>query len=185
LVNTTYAQFSNHLTPDLGLVLTCIESYSIQVGEKLRLRTEDDPLQRSAEIKSLRNDLEELGRKLEFQTEHGNGWDVRWLEKGREIYVFNTTSTAALARHLLAGRAADEDAQRCLVLPGGRAHLANFKLLRDPRLSQVVTMEGWQFIKFRLLRHLVAKEELDRHVLKTVLGLDPIAEQEAAQIPLF
>jgi hypothetical protein len=31
----------------------------------------------------------------------------------------------------------------------------------------------------------MAEDELDRYALKTVLGLDPIVEQEVAQIPLF
>jgi hypothetical protein len=35
------------------------------------------------------------------------------------------------------------------------------------------------------LRRLLAEGDLDRHALKTVLGLDPIVEQETAQIPLF
>jgi hypothetical protein len=185
LINATYACFSGPLTPDLALVLVCIESYSVQKDEALRLRPEDDPLQRSAELKALRNDLAELGKRLGFKVKRSGGWDVRWLEKGREAYVFDVASTAALARHLLARRSADEEAQRCLVLPGGRSHLATFKLQRDPRLARVVETEKWQFIKFRLLRRLLVEEELDRHALKTVLGLDPIAEQEAAQIPLF
>jgi hypothetical protein len=78
-----------------------------------------------------------------------------------------------------------EGAQRCLVLPGGRAHLATFKIQRDPRLSRAVEVDGWEFVKFRHLRRLLAEDDLDQHALKTVLGLDPIVEKEAAQIPLF
>jgi hypothetical protein len=185
LINATYTRLSGSLTPDLALVLVCIESYSVQEDETLRLRAEDDPLQRSVEVKTLRRELAELGKRLGFRIKRGRGWDVRWLEEGKEAYVFGISSTASLAQHLLTKRAADEGAQRCLVLPGGRSHLANFKLQRDPRLANVVLIEEWQFIKFRLLRRLVAEEALDRHALKTVLGLDPIAEQEAAQIPLF
>jgi hypothetical protein len=185
IVNATYAQLSGPLTPELGLVLVCVESYSVQRDEMLSLRPEDDPLQRGAELKALRADLMELGKRLGFSTRRGGQWDVRWLEEGKESHVFALSSTAALVRHLLARHDADEGAQRCLVLPGGRSHLATFKLQRDPRLAQIVEQDGWQFIKFRLLRRLIAEEELDRHALKTVLGLDPIAEQEAAQIPLF
>jgi hypothetical protein len=185
LINATYAHLSGPLTPDLALVLVCIESYSVQVGETLHLRAEDDPLERSAEVKALRKELVELGKRLGFRVKHGRGWDVRWLEEGTETYVFAASPRASLALYLLAGRTADEGAQRCLVLPGGRSHLATFKLQRDPRLADVVVTERWQFVKFRLLRRLVSEETLDRYALKTVLGLDPIAEQEAAQIPLF
>ena len=185
LVNAVYAHFPGPLTPDLKLVRVCIDSYSVREGERLRLRPEDDPLRRAAEVKALRGDLAELGQRLRFEVEQRSGWDVCWLEAEREAYVFTISATAALGLYLLARRAAGEGAQRCLVVPGGRAQLIGLKLQRDPRLARAVAADGWQFIKFRHLRRLMAEEELDRHALKTVLGLDPIAEQEAAQIPLF
>jgi len=186
LVNAVYACFPGPLTPDLALVLVCIESYSVQEGETLRLRSEDDPQRRATELRALRDDLAELGKRLGFRARRrGGDWDVRWLEEGQEVYVFAISATAALGSHLLVERAADAEAQRCLVLPGGRAQLVGLKLQRDPRLARAVEAGRWQFIKFRHLRRLVAEEELDRHALKTVLGLDPIVEREAAQIPLF
>ncbi len=77
------------------------------------------------------------------------------------------------------------DAQRCLVVPGGRARLIDLKLQRDARLASAAKVGDWQFIKFRHLRRLMEKGDLDRYAFKTVLGLDPIIEQEGAQIPLF
>jgi hypothetical protein len=185
LVNAVYACFSGPLTPDLPLVLVCIDSYSLSEGGALRLRSEDDPLQRAAELRVLCADLEALGKRLGFRVKRKGAWDVRWLEEGREVYLFAVSSTATLGSHLLDRRKAAEGAQRCLVLPGGRAQLATFKLQRDPRLRRAVEIDGWQFIKFRHLRRLLAEEELDRYALKTVLGLDPIVEREATQIPLF
>jgi hypothetical protein len=185
LVNAIYAHFSGSLTPDLALVLVCIDSYSVQEADRLRLRPEDDSLRRAAELTMLRDDLVELGTRLGFEVSRRGGWDVRWLEEGQEAYVFDVSAMVALERHLLVRRTVDEGAQRCLVVPGGRAALVSFKLQRDPRLARAVHVDGWQFIKFRHLRHLVAKDDLDSHALKTVLGLDPIVEQEAVQIPLF
>jgi hypothetical protein len=92
---------------------------------------------------------------------------------------------AAVASYLLDAELPTVEAQRCLVVPGGRARLIDLKLQRDPRLASAVYAEGWQFIKFRHLRRLMAKKDLDRYAFKTVLGLDPIVEQEGAQIPLF
>jgi len=185
LVEVVYARFPGPLTPDMALVRACIDSYSVREGETLRLRPEDDPLRRTAELRTLRDDLVELGERLGFKVRRRCGWDVCWLREGREAYVFDISATVALGFHLLTRRATDEGAQRCLVVPGGRAGLVGFKLQRDPRLARAVEVDGWQFIKFRHLRRLVAEEELDHHALKTVLGLDPIVEQEAAQIPLF
>ncbi|MCP4536285.1 MAG: hypothetical protein GY832_03990 [Chloroflexi bacterium] len=185
LVNVVYAHFSGDLTPDLALILVCIDSYSVQKADTLRLRPEDDSLRRAAELTMLRDDLAELGTRLGFEVSRRGGWDVRWLEEERETYVFDVSAMVALERHLLIKRTVDEGAQRCLVVPGGRAALVSFKLQRDPRLTQAVQADGWQFIKFRHLRQLVAKDDLDSHALKTVLGLDPIVEQAAVQIPLF
>ena len=196
LVGAVYARFPGHLTPDLALVRVCVDSYSLREGEALRLRPEDEPGRRAAELVAVCADLVELGERLAFEVREGDGWDVCWLEDGREAYVFAISDTAALAPRLLGppvlsvgvGAVAGptgEGVQRCLVLPGGRAQLVGLKLQRDPRLARAVEAGGWQFIKFRHLRRLVAEEELDRYAFKTVLGLDPIAEQEAAQIPLF
>ena len=185
LVNSVYGRFPGPLTPDLTLVQTCIDSYSVQRGETRHLRPEDDAGRRAAEVEALRGDLAALGKRMGFQVRLEGGWDLRWLEKGRETHAFAISATAALGPYLLRKRAADEGAQRCLVLPGGRAQLVGLKLQRDPRLAGAVKTDGWQFVKFRHLRRLVAEEDLDRHAVKTVLGLDPIAEREAAQIPLF
>jgi len=194
LVNAVYARFPGALTPDLTLVQVCIASYSVQEGETLRLRPEDDSQRRAAELKTLRDDLVELGKRLGFKVKRrGGGWDVRWLEGGREAYVFAISATAILGPHLLTlslppyreSGEGSEGPQRCLVVPGGRAQLVSLKLQRDPRLARAVETGHWQFVKFRHLRRLVVEEGLDRHALKTVLGLDPIVEQEAAQIPLF
>jgi hypothetical protein len=194
LIDTVYARFPGPLTPDLTLMQVCVDSYSMREDGTLRLRFEDDPQRRAAELKALRGDLAELGQRLGFKVRRKGGWDVRWLEEGQEAYVFAISATAALGPHLLtfpvvAGDEGDvaavEGVRRCLVVPGGRAQLVGLKLRRDPRLARAVEAGGFQFIKFRHLRRLVAEQELDRHALKTVLGLDPIVEREAAQIPLF
>jgi hypothetical protein len=193
LIEAVYARFHGHLTPDVALVRVCVDSYSVCEGETCHLRPEDEPKRRAAELVSLRADLAELGGRLGFGVRRGDGWDVRWLEEGQEAYAFAVLATANLAPLLLAapvggegeGIAAGAGTQSCLVLPGGRAGLVDLRLQCDPRLARAVEVDRWQFIKFRHLRRLIAKKELDRHALKTVLGLDPIAEQEAAQIPLF
>ena len=185
LVNALYARFRGPLTPDLALVLTCVDSLSVRDAGMQRLRPEDDPQRRDAELKTLRGDLVKLGKRLGFQVRRDASRNVGWLEEAKEAYVFAISATAALGPHLFPPQVTPEGMQHCLVLPGGRAQLVTFKIHRDPRLAQAVEESKWRFIKFRHLRRLVAEEELDRHSLKTVLGLDPIVEREAAQIPLF
>lgn len=185
LINAVYARFSGELTPDLALVRVCIASYSRQDGQEVRLRPEDDLERRRMEIDEVREDLVALGQRLGFSTGRDDAWDVHWLEDDRETYVFIIAATAELASALLRGSDAPAEAQRCLVMPGGRAELAHLKLLRDPRLAQAAEAQGWQFVKFRHLRRLVAEEDLDRYAFKAVLGLDPVAEREHTQLTLF
>jgi len=192
LLEAVYARFTGSRTPDLRLVSGCIDSYSVQGDTTLHLRPEDHPSRRAAEVRALRDDLAELGERLGFESSERGDWDMRWLREGQEAYVLDISATAALGRHLLVERATDRETQRCLVVPGGRASLVSLKLQRDPRLARAVEAERWQFIKFRHVRRLVTEQDLDHHgrtinvhTLKTVLGLDPIVEQDAAQIPLF
>jgi hypothetical protein len=184
LVNAVYARFHGPLTPELALIMLCVDSYSLRDGELLRLRPEDVPHRRTAELKEIRRDLMKLGRHLGFVVKPGAKWEVRWLDRD-ELYLFTISSTASLGRYMLAGRKKDAVLQRYLVIPGGRARLVKFRLQRDPRLAQAVASGGWQFLKFRHLRLLLAERELDRNAFKNMLGLDPPVEQEAVQIPLF
>jgi hypothetical protein len=91
-------------------------------------------------------------------------------------------------------RPSTEDASRqrqtvpCLTLPGGRARLVGYKLRHDPRLREKIVRHNWRFLKFRHLRHLVeevASKQLDRYAFQAALGLDPIVEQEEAQLSLW
>jgi hypothetical protein len=43
----------------------------------------------------------------------------------------------------------------------------------------------WQFIKYGHLSQLASAAEVGRHDLKKIVGLQPIVEQDEAQIPLF
>jgi hypothetical protein len=185
LTNAIYALFPGVLTPDLGLVRVCVASYSVREAQEVRLRPEDDFERRRLEIDAVRKNLTELGQQLGFCIAEDDSGGVRWLKDEGESYEFTISVTAALAPYLLDESLPDLDVQRCLVVPGGRAGLIHLKLQRDPRLARVVDAGQWQFIKFRHLRRLIAEEDLDRYAFKTVLGLDPIAEREHAQLPLF
>jgi len=185
LVNAVYARFPGVLTPELELVRVCVASYGVREDQEVRLRPEDDFERRRLEVDTVREGLAALGQRLGYRIADGGARDMRWLEDEGEVYVFAISATAALASHLLDNSVSDPEAQCCLVVPGGRAKLIHFKLQRDPRLARVVDSGRWQFIKFRHLRRLVAKEDLDRYAFKIVLGLDPIVERERTQLPLF
>jgi len=183
-VLAVYAALDGPLTPDLALVLLCLDSYGVLAQGTWRLREEDEPQRRQQEIAALRQDLLALGRRLGFDVEQGRGWDVRWQENGQDAYLFTLSVAAVLGCTLIAGPPVPPTARPCLVFPGGRAELLLHKLRRDPRAARRAEEQSWQFIKFRHLRRLIA-EGLDRQLFEAVLGLDPIVAREGVQIPLI
>jgi hypothetical protein len=110
-------------------------------------------------------------------------FDVLWHDKSRPVYAFAIQWTARV--HDLVLSESPAGIQPCLVIPGGRAALVALKLRRDPRLGKALAKANWQFIKYRHLRRILAEENLDRHILKQIFGLDPLIERDSAQMPLF
>lgn len=207
------ARFPGPQTPDAHLVRLCLFSYGEEHAPgHWRLRTEDVFEARVAETDAVIGDLAALGRRLGFQAILGapraGEWAVRWVdEAGYTPYAFAVRTTAVLG-DLLFDRPALPPALRggetqpafpqtgdqarttvpCLTLPGGRAVLVGYKLRHDPRLRRAAERRGWQFLKFRHLRHLVkevAAKQLDRYAFQAALGLDPIVEQTEVQMSLW
>ncbi len=208
------ARFPGPETPDARLIRLCLFSYGDEHAPgHWRLRSEDDLEVRAAETDAVITDLTSLGRRLGFEVALGipraGEWAVRWLDdvstaQPHVPYVFAVRTTAVLGDILFApppfspprSAGANRDpgpstrgrTTPCLTLPGGRAVLVGHKLRNDPRLRQQVAQHGWQFLKFRHLRHLVqevAAKQLDRYAFQAALGLDPIVEREEAQLALW
>ncbi len=185
LIERVFAHFPGALNPDLTLVQSSIESYGTGVQDEIRLRPGDHPERRSREIDLIRDGLVRLGPELGYDSMITGAREVRWLDEERQSYVFVLSDSAAVAHHLLGPSLTTGGGQSCLVVPDGRAGLIECKLHRDPRLAAVVNAGEWQFIKFRHLRGLFDKDDLDRYALHTVMGLEPVVDQERGQIPLL
>lgn len=182
LLAAIYHTFPGVLSPEPSLVRACIEAYSRSDAEGwLTLRQEDQPEQRSAELRRLRRMIVGLGERLGYTVLRHRG-EITWVKDKQRSYLFRVTETAALAPHLLAPPPPC-DGRRCLVLPGGRAALVALKLRRDPRLQQQVVQHRWTFVKFRHLRRMV-EEIREQEELEVYLGLDPVVEQAQAQLHL-
>jgi len=189
-----HARFPGPQTPPAYLVRLCLFSYGDEhAAGHWRLRAEDDLAARAAETDAVVADLKALGRRLGFEPALGapsaGQWAVRWLdETGRAPYVFAVRTTAVLGDVLISPPPIDPQTTPCLALPGGRAVLVGYKLRHNPWLGQQVARWGWQFLKFRHLRYLVREvtaRQLDRYALRAALGLDPVVEQEEAQMSLW
>ncbi len=179
------ARFPGVLTPGADLVATCLASYGHEASPGYwQLRREDLPVTRRAERETIVQSLLDLGQRLGYRTAALSPFDAAWFEGERPRAVFVVRWRAALAEALVLGDRT-RGAQPYLVIPGGRAALVGHKLAHNPLWQKAVEAANWQFVKYRHVRQLVAEPEVDEYALRTIVGLDPIAEKEGAQLPLF
>lgn len=180
-----YAQFPGGLTPDATLVATCLRAYGGQPTPGYwQLRQEDQPAARQAEQAAIVESLLTLGRRLGYRAEAWAPFDAAWFQGQRVQAVFCVRWQAMVSEVLaLSGQIAG--ARPYLVIPGGRAALASYKLARNPLWQRAMDEYGWWFIKYRHVRQLAERPEVDEYALRAIVGLDPVVERETAQLPLF
>lgn len=170
--------FPGFFTPDFGLVSACVESYcdkSHLESGKIILRTQDAYERRISELIDIRESLKELGERLGFST---LGEDpVIWMEDDEQIRLIFHVSSSACISEIVSSRVHTAE-QSIIVLPGARANLILYKLRTNPFLRQEID-QGWRFVKFRHLRHLLKSPSLNRENLDSLLALDPLTETPA------
>ena len=158
------------LTPSMGLVGMVLVSYAEQAEGRWKLRAEDQPSARKAELIQIANLLESIGERLDFATNRLDERTLVWEAGETSAYVFHLKASAVL------GRAVAESPyprERCLVvLPAGRASLLAYKLGRDPALA--ARLEGFRFVKFRLVRALAELPALNQKTFEAQIARDPI-----------
>jgi hypothetical protein len=214
LVAAIYPRFPGLLTPEADLIEACLESYAREISlDNWQLRPEDQPGDRERQRGQGVANLMKLGQRLGYGVGLSQAWrkrsweegdalmdllrnedpsvesplpfDVLWHEDKEVRHAFVLLSMAALG--LVSWHEDDlgEGISRYLVIPEERGDLVSFKLNRFPWLRHAMVTRRWQFIKYGHLSQLASAAEVDRHDLKKIVGLQPIIEQDEAQIPLF
>jgi len=179
------ARFPGPLTPEAALIAVCLRSYGREItAGHWQVRPEDLPAARTEERKAIIQDLLSLGQRLGYEPAPCEPFDAAWLQGGEVRALFVVRWRAALSEALALSPQV-EAAVPYLVIPGGRAELVSYKLAHNPLWQRTVEQVGWRFIKYRHLRQLKSEPEVNEYILRTVVGLDPIVEREAGQIPLF
>jgi len=184
-VRAVYGHFPGVLAPDAGLVSTCLHAFGDQdTSGRWRLRPEDLPVVRQAEQKGMIQHLVALGSRLGYRAVVWPPLDVAWFKKGQVVAAFVVRWRAALGEVLALGDKAPGVVLH-FVIPGGRSELVNYKLAHNPIWKQAVDEAGWRFIKYRHVRELLDRPDVDEYALRTIIGLDPIVERESVQLSLF
>ena len=136
------------------------------------------------------NDLDEItgmlvshGQSFGFQV---NSEDSRisWLDADGTLKLcYHLTITAAICQIVLS-RIGTGEVKQIIVFPGSRSRLLEYRLRNDPRLAEALE-SGWQFLKFRYLRWMVTRENLDLKLWTSLLGGDPPAWDPPKQLQFF
>ena len=99
-----------------------------------------------------------------------------------QVFFFYPMASSLVSRYVLSNPPAP--VRQCvMVFPGSRARLLSFKLRRDPRLGEM--LKGWHLLKFRHLRNLSERRDLDPEVWDSLLDADPPFFEEAEQMRLL
>ena len=114
--------------------------------------------------------------------------DAVWYVRGKAAFLFEVEWTAMLGEPILRRHARippDDALVRFLVIAPERTELVRYKLDRSPLLRAAIAEGNWHIIKSTHLRAFLARDPLDLADLEPYLGLDPVLERNAVQMPLF
>lgn len=114
--------------------------------------------------------------------------DVIWYIRGKVALLFEVEWTAMLGETILRRHARippSESIIRFLVIAPERTELVRYKLERSPLLRAALEAGTWHIVKADHLRSFLARDPLDLADLEPYLGLDPLVDRIAEQLPLF
>lgn len=172
------------LTPPNELVRAVLESYCVEVQGQpghWRLLPQETPTSRRADLEEMQRLLVEIGTRMGYTV--SGETPLVWTPRERgQVYFFYILASGLISKHVL-GEPPGPVRQCVLVFPGGRARLLSYKLRRDPRLAEAVS--GWHMLKFRHLRELAARFDLNAALWDDLLDTDPPFFEEAVQMQLL
>ena len=114
--------------------------------------------------------------------------DAIWYIRGKIALLFEVEWTAMLGEPILRRHTRvppDASIIRFLVIAPERTELVRYKLERSPLLRSALDEGTWHIVKSDHLRAFLARQPLDLADLEPYLGLDPLIERTAEQMPLF
>lgn len=176
--------FPGLLTPPVELFHAILESYAEEAPSqpgRLRLMPQEAPGLRRADLEEARGLLHSIGERMGFAVT--GDVPLVWTPKSfGQVYFFYPMASSLVSRYVL-GNPPGPVRQCVMVFPGGRARLLSFKLRRDPRLAEL--LKGWHLLKFRHLRNLAERKDVDPEVWDSLLDADPPFFDEAEQMRLL
>ena len=173
-----YPRFTGLFTPSKGLIYAILNSYAERESGYWKLRAEDVASARREELNNIHMLIEKIGKRLGYKTLKQDKL-LHWedAQSGKIVRTFNVLASALLGRALH-----DAVPNTVIVIPGGRAALAAYKLERDPSLA--AELKKHTLVKYRLLRTLLDVPILTRETFEEQIASDPV-EKSTGQMMMF
>lgn len=177
-------KFPGMIAPASSLVKTILASYadpsSVKPGQ-WQLRPQDASDHRRQDIHAVIARLNMISQRLGYHQEHAD--TITWKDASSECrWIFFILPTTEISRIVRKQMPVAPDF-RVLIIPGGRAELINYRLKHDASLLEKLT--GWHLVKFRHIKLLAEREELNLQTWSNLLDADPPQWQGAEQLPLL
>jgi hypothetical protein len=177
--NDLYPRLPGLLTPSKAMIYSVLHSYAEKDNAAWKLRAEDVASVRRNELNTIAAMLEAIGKRLGYDTRRQDK-NYLWEENGEIERAFYILASALIGRAIAETPYLPE--QTVIVIPGGRAALAEYKAQRDPALSRRI--KTYQVVKYRLLRTLVDVPVLTRETFEEQVASDPL-EKSTSQMMMF
>jgi hypothetical protein len=174
-----YPRLPGLLTPSQGMIYAVLSSYANRENGAWKLRAEDLASARREELQRVARLVETIGRRLGFATRKQDK-NYLWEQNGALWRTFTILASALLGRAL--AETPYPPGQIVIVIPGGRAALAAYKIQRDPGLA--ARIKAVQVVKYRLLRTLAELPVLTRETFEEQVAGDPL-EKSKSQMTMF
>ena len=174
-----YPRFPGLLTPSHGMIYAVLSSYANKESGAWNLRPEDAASARRSELNAIASLIDAIGERLGYATRRQYRHSF-WEQGDQIVRVFYILASALISRAIAETPYPYE--QTTIVIPGGRAALAAYKLQRDPALASRINRV--QVVKYRLLRTLIELPVLTRETFEEQIAGDPL-EKSKPQMILF
>ena len=174
-----YPRLPGLLTPSQAMIYAVLSSYANKEAGAWNLRPEDLASARRDELNHIARLVEAIGTRLGYTTRKQEK-NYLWEQNGTLERTFYILASALIGRAFAETPYPPE--QTVIVLPGGRAALAAYKIQRDPSLATHI--KTVQVVKYRLLRTLVELPVLTREIFEEQVAGDPL-EKSKSQMIMF
>ena len=174
-----YPRLPGLVTPSQAMIYAVLTSYANKENGAWKLRPEDLASARRDELNHVARLVEAIGTRMGYTTRKQEK-NYLWEQNGTLERTFYILASALIGRALAETPYPPE--QTVIVIPGGRAALAAYKIQRDPSLA--THLKTVQVVKYRLLRTLVELPVLTRETFEEQVAGDPL-EKSKSQMMLF